>query len=73
MAHGITYTVGNEMMLASDIVIGANSAGFHHPEARRGIAPLGGAHVRNLQRMGWGNVMHQLLLYKEIPAANVSR
>lgn len=62
VVHGITYTVGIEMMLAADIVIAADTACFHQLEARRGIAPLGGAHFRYLQRMGWGNAMYHLLL-----------
>jgi enoyl-CoA hydratase len=57
VVHGITYTVGIEMMLAADIVIAADTARFHQLEAKRGIAPLGGAHFRYLQRMGWGNAM----------------
>jgi len=68
VVHGITYTVGIEMMLASDIVIAADTARFHQLEARRGIAPLGGAHFRYLQRMGWGNAMYQLLLCEEFSA-----
>jgi enoyl-CoA hydratase len=68
VVHGITYTVGIEMMLASDIVIAADTTRFHQLEARRGIAPLGGAHFRYLQRMGWGNAMYQLLLCEEFSA-----
>lgn len=68
VVHGITYTVGIEMMLAADIVIAADTARFHQLEARRGIAPLGGAHFRYLQRMGWGNAMYQLLLCEEFSA-----
>lgn len=68
VVHGITYTVGIEMMLAADIVVAADTARFHQLEARRGIAPLGGAHFRYLQRMGWGNAMYQLLLCEEFSA-----
>ena len=68
VVHGITYTVGIEMMLAADIVIAADTARFHQLEAKRGIAPLGGAHFRYLQRMGWGNAMHLLLLCEEFSA-----
>lgn len=68
VVHGITYTVGIEMMLAADIVIAADTARFHQLEARRGIAPLGGAHFRYLQRMGWGNAMYHLFLCEEFSA-----
>ena len=68
VVHGITYTVGIEMMLASDIVIAADTARFQQLEPKRGIAPLGGAHFRYLQRMGWGNAMYQLFLCEEFSA-----
>jgi enoyl-CoA hydratase/carnithine racemase len=68
VVHGITYTVGIEMMLAGDIVIAADTARFQQLEAKRGIAPLGGAHFRYLQRMGWGNAMYQLFLCEEFSA-----
>lgn len=68
VVHGITYTVGIEMMLAGDIVVAADTARFCQLEARRGIAPLGGAHFRYLSRMGWGNAMYQLFLCEEFSA-----
>ena len=37
-------------------------------EAKRGIAPLGGAHFRFLSRTGWGNAMYHLLLCDEFTA-----
>ena len=68
VVHGITYTAGIEMMLASDIVIAADTARFGQLEARRGIAPLGGAHYRYLTRMGWGDAMYHLFLCEEFSA-----
>lgn len=68
VVHGTTYTVGIEMMLAADIVIAADTTRFHQLEAKRGIAPLGGAHFRYLQRMGWGNAMYHLFLCEEFSA-----
>jgi len=68
VVHGVTYTIGIEMMLAADIVVAADTARFHQLEARRGIAPLGGAHFRYLQRMGWGNAMHLLFLCEQFSA-----
>jgi enoyl-CoA hydratase/carnithine racemase len=37
-------------------------------EAKRGIAPLGGAHFRYITRMGWGDAMYHLLLCDEFKA-----
>ena len=37
-------------------------------EAKRGIAPLGGAHFRFLSRAGWGNAMYHLFLCDEFEA-----
>lgn len=71
--QGIVYTVGIEMMLAGDIVVAADSARFCQMEAKRGIAPLGGAHFRYLSRMGWGDAMYHLLLCDEFDAARAHR
>ncbi len=66
--QGVTYTVGVELMLAGDIVIAADGTRFSQMEAKRGIAPLGGAHFRYLTRMGWGDAMYHLLLCDEFDA-----
>ncbi len=71
--QGITFTVGIEMMLACDIAIAADSARFCQMEAKRGIAPLGGAHFRFLTRAGWGNSMYHLFLCDEFDAAEAFR
>ena len=44
--QGICFTVGIEMVLAGDIVVAAEGSRFCQMEAKRGIAPLGGAHFR---------------------------
>jgi len=69
VVQGITFTIGIEMMLAADIVVAADNARFQQLEARRGIAPLGGAHFRYLSRTGWGNAMYHLFLCQEFDAA----
>lgn len=66
--QGIVYTVGIEMMLAGDIVIAADSSRFCQMEAKRGIAPLAGAHFRFLTRAGWGDAMYHLMLCDEFNA-----
>ncbi len=71
--QGITFTVGIEMMLAGDIVVAADSCRFCQMEAKRGIAPLGGAHFRFITRSGWGNAMYHLLLCDEFDAAEAYR
>ena len=67
--QGICYTIGIELMLAGDIVVAASDARFCQMEAKRGIAPLGGAHFRYITRAGWGNAMYHLLLCDEFSAA----
>jgi enoyl-CoA hydratase/carnithine racemase len=66
--QGIVYTVGIELMLAGDIVVAADDSRFCQMEAKRGIAPLGGAHFRFLSRVGWGNAMYHLFLCDEFNA-----
>ena len=73
VVHGITYTIGIEMMLAADIAIAADTARFCQLESKRGIAPLGGAHFRYLTRTGWGNAMYHLFLCDEFDAHEALR
>ena len=42
-------------------------------EARRGIAPLGGAHFRFITRAGWGDAMYHLMLCDEFTSAEAYR
>jgi len=71
--QGICFTVGIEMALAGDIVVAADDARFCQMEAKRGIAPLGGAHFRYITRAGWGNAMYHLMLCDEFGAAEAYR
>jgi enoyl-CoA hydratase len=73
VVHGITYTIGIEMMLAGDIVIASDTARFRQLESKRGIAPLGGAHFRYLTPTGWGNAMYHLFLCDEFDAQEALR
>jgi enoyl-CoA hydratase/carnithine racemase len=66
--QGIVFTIGIELMLAGDIVVAADDSRFCQMEAKRGIAPFGGAHFRFLSRTGWGNAMYHLLLCDEFGA-----
>lgn len=71
--QGICFTVGIEIALAGDIVVAADDTRFCQMEAKRGIAPLGGAHFRYLTRAGWGNAMYHLLTCDEFGAAEAHR
>ncbi len=71
--HGITYTAGIEMMLATDIVVAASDCRFSQLEAKRGIMAAGGATFRFVQRGGWGNAMYHLLTCDEFNAQEALR
>jgi enoyl-CoA hydratase len=71
--QGVVFTIGIELMLAGDIVVAADDARFCQMEAKRGIAPLGGGHVRWLMRAGWGDAMYHLMLADEFGAAEAHR
>lgn len=71
--QGITYTIGIEIALAGDIVIAASDLRMCQLEPKRGLAPLGGATVRYVQRAGWGNAMYHLLLADEFGADEAYR
>jgi enoyl-CoA hydratase/carnithine racemase len=71
--QGICFTVGIEMALAGDIVVAADNSRFCQMEAKRGIAPLGGAHFRYITRAGWGNAMYHLMLCDEFGADEAYR
>jgi enoyl-CoA hydratase len=71
--QGITFTVGIELALAGDIVVAASDCRFCQLEPKRGLAPLGGATVRYVQRAGWGNAMYHLLRADEFSADEALR
>lgn len=70
---GICFTVGIELLLASDVVIAADNCRFAQMEVRRGIFANGGATFRMVQRAGWGNAMKLLLTGQEFDAAEAWR
>src|SRR3954451_19497746 len=71
--QGITFTIGIEIALAGDIVVAASDTRFCQLEPKRGLAPLGGATVRYVQRAGWGNAMYHLLRADEFGADEARR
>ena len=66
--QGLVLTIAIEMMLGFDIVIAADDCRFRQLEPKRGLAVFGGAHVRYVQRAGWGNAMYHLLRADEFDA-----
>ena len=71
--QGITFTIGIEIALGGDIVVAASDLRMCQLEPKRGLAPLGGATVRYVQRAGWGNAMYHLLLADEFGADEAHR
>ena len=71
--QGITFTIGIEIALGGDIVIAASDLRMCQLEPKRGLAPLGGATVRYVQRAGWGNAMYHLLRADEFGAEEAYR
>ncbi|UTW08341.1 crotonase/enoyl-CoA hydratase family protein [Pseudomonas benzenivorans] len=72
-AVGYCYTVGIELMLASDINLCASNTRFAQMEVQRGIMPFGGATLRLHQRAGWANAMRWLLTGDEFDAHEAYR
>lgn len=72
-AQGYCYTIGIELMLASDINLCASNTRFAQMEVQRGIFPFGGATLRLHQSAGWGNAMRWLLTGDEFDAHEAHR
>ena len=72
-AHGICYTLALELMLAADIRVAADNCRFGQIEVQRGLYAVGGATVRFVQNIGWGNTMRYLLTGDEFDANEAHR
>jgi enoyl-CoA hydratase/carnithine racemase len=72
-AQGVSYTVAMELMLAADVRVAAEDCRFAQLEVLRGFFPCGGATVRLMQEIGWGNAMRYLLTGEEFGAAEAHR
>jgi enoyl-CoA hydratase/carnithine racemase len=72
-AQGYCFTIGIELMLASDINLCASNTRFAQMEVQRGIFPFGGATLRLHQSAGWGNAMRWLLTGDEFDAHEAYR
>lgn len=60
-AQGYVFTLGIEILLATDVRIAASNARFAQIEVQRGINPFGGATIRFVREAGWGNAMRWML------------
>lgn len=59
--HGLCYTAGIELMLATEVRVAAQDTRFTQLEVQRGIYPFGGATIRFVREVGYGNAMRYLL------------
>lgn len=66
--QGICFTVAIELALAADVRVAADDCRFGQIEIKRGIYPVGGATIRFVQNIGWGNSMRYLLTGDEFGA-----
>ncbi|MCD4741679.1 MAG: crotonase/enoyl-CoA hydratase family protein [Desulfobacteraceae bacterium] len=71
--QGLCLTIGIELLLATDIRVAASDTRFGQLEIKRGIYPVGGATIRLMQEVGWGNAMRYLLTADEINAEEAFR
>jgi enoyl-CoA hydratase/carnithine racemase len=72
-AQGICFTIGIELMLATDVRVAAEGVRFGQIEVRRGIYAIGGATIRMVQEFGWANAQRYLLTGDEFGAAEALR
>jgi enoyl-CoA hydratase/carnithine racemase len=71
--QGICFTIGIELLLATDLRIAATDTRFGQIEIKRGIYPVGGATLRFPREVGWANAMRWLLTGDEFDAAEALR
>jgi enoyl-CoA hydratase/carnithine racemase len=71
--QGICFTIGIELLLATDVRVAARDTRFGQIEVRRGIYPVGGATIRLPREIGWGNAMRWLLTADEFSAEEAFR
>lgn len=72
-ARGFSFTVAIELMLAADIKVAAPDTRFGQLEVQRGFYPCGGATVRLMQEVGWGNAMKIILGGQEFSGEDAYR
>jgi len=72
-ARGYSFTVAIELMLAADVRVASPDTRFGQLEVQRGFYPCGGATVRLMQEIGWGNAMKIILGGQEFSGAEAHR
>jgi len=71
--QGRCLTIGIELLLSCDVTVAAADTRFGQIEIKRGIVPFGGATLRWVQTVGWGNAMRYLLTGDELSADEALR
>ncbi|AXV07082.1 Enoyl-CoA hydratase [Euzebya pacifica] len=71
--QGVAFTLTIELALAADIIVAADDVRFRQLEIGRGIVPFGGATIRAVRNLGWGNAMKFLLTGEEFGAEEAHR
>ncbi len=71
--HGMTFTLGIELLLASDVGLAATRTMFAQLEVQRGIMPFGGATIRFMKAAGWSNAMRYILTGDDFDAPEALR
>jgi enoyl-CoA hydratase/carnithine racemase len=71
--QGRCLTIGIELLLSCDVTVAAADTRFGQIEIKRGIVPFGGATLRWVQTLGWGNAMRYLLTGDELGADEALR
>ena len=72
-AQGYCYTIGFELLLATDVRVGTTDLKLAQLEVQRGIYPAGGGTIRMFQEIGWGNAMRYLLTGEEMSGPEAYR
>lgn len=70
---GICFTIGIELLLATDIRVASKGVRFGQIEIKRGIYPVGGATLRFPREVGWSNAMRYLLTGDEFDGEEARR
>ncbi|NLG32450.1 MAG: crotonase/enoyl-CoA hydratase family protein [Syntrophomonadaceae bacterium] len=71
--QGICYTIGVELLLASDVRIAARDVRFAFLEVKRGLFPLAGGTVRFFREIGWGHANRYILTGDELKGEEAYR
>lgn len=71
--RGACFTIGLDLVLASDVVIAGDDVRIAALEVKRGIYPSGGATVRFTRAAGWSDAMRYMLTGDELGAREALR